>query len=114
MDKTGRSMNERRMDVLSMMETSTSSIRSLHGDIDLQCKQHLGCGCNKAVQRQRDPQVREGMEGDHLVVDGDIGIEHPVSPRRHSHSVNCAWAAAVNYKVGKTSRVLPYRRAAAR
>jgi hypothetical protein len=46
MDKTGRSMNERRVAVLSMMETSTSSIQSLHGDIELQCEQHLGCNCN--------------------------------------------------------------------
>jgi hypothetical protein len=118
-NKTGRFVKEWKVIILSLMETFTSSIRSLHGDIDidLQCEQHLGCGCNKTVQRQRDQQVREGVEGDHLVVDGDIGIEHPVFPRRHRHSVNRAWAAAVNinfdYKVEKTSRALPYRRAAA-
>jgi hypothetical protein len=34
MDKTGRSVNERRVAILLMMETSTSSIQSLHGDIE--------------------------------------------------------------------------------
>jgi hypothetical protein len=70
----------------------------------------------KGNETGRSVKVREGVKGDHLVVDGDIGIEHPVSPRRHRRSVNCAWAAAVNfdYKVKKTSSALPYQRAAAR
>jgi hypothetical protein len=69
MDKTGRSMNERRVAVLPMMETSEAY--SL-------CEQHLGCGCEgERLQGQtnngQDQQVHEREEGGRLVDDGDIG-----------------------------------------
>jgi hypothetical protein len=84
--------------ILSLMETSTSSIQSLHGDIDidLQCEQHLGCGCNKTLQQQRDQQVREGVEGGRLVDDGDIHISQSLHGDIDIdyNSVNCIRAAA--------------------
>jgi hypothetical protein len=79
MDKTGRSMNERRVAVLLMMETSTEtqtcSVNSIWD---------AAATLTTRWNNGQDRQVHEGVEGDHLVVDGDIDIMHPVSPRRHS------------------------------
>jgi hypothetical protein len=61
-NKTDGSKSERRVAVLSMMETST-----LTGDID-----HMEA--SKTVQRQQDRRVREGAEGGRLANDGDIHI----------------------------------------
>jgi hypothetical protein len=56
-------MDERRVAVLSMMETSKST-----GDID-----HMDG--SKTVQPQRDRRVHEREEGGRLVDDGDIHID---------------------------------------
>jgi hypothetical protein len=60
--ETEGSMNERRVAVLLMMETST-----LTGDID-----HMDG--SKTVQRQQDRRVRKGLEGGRLTDHGDIHI----------------------------------------
>jgi hypothetical protein len=69
MDKNGRSMNERRVAVLPMIETLEAYS---------QCEQHLGCGCEGERLRVptnngQDRQVHEREEGGRLVDDGDIG-----------------------------------------
>jgi hypothetical protein len=82
MDKTGRSMNERRVAVLLMMETSTEtqtcSVNSIWA---------AAATLTTRWNNGQDRQVHEQEEGGRLVDDGDIHIEHPVSPRRHRIAV---------------------------